>query len=70
MSVENRSNSDTPRTLEPCGSSLGENVAMPICPGSAPMRPPATPLFAGMPTCVAQSPAASYIPQVDITLRT
>jgi hypothetical protein len=40
---------------------------MPTCPESAPMRPPATPLFAGMPTWVAQSPAASYIPQLNMT---
>lgn len=34
------------------------------------MRPPATPLLAGMPTWVAQSPAASYMPQLYMTLST
>ena len=32
--------------------------------------PPETPLLAGMPTVVTQSPAASYMPQVVMTLRT
>ncbi|GGS46089.1 hypothetical protein GCM10010221_51440 [Streptomyces parvus] len=59
-----------PRTLFPWQSGLGENAAMPICPGSAPIRPPATPLLAGMPTWVPQSPAASYIPQLNMTLST
>ena len=70
MSLVKWVNRSTPRTLLPCWSSRGEKVAMPSCPGSAPIRPPATPLLAGMPTWVAQSPAASYMPHVDITLST
>ncbi len=43
---------------------------MPSCPGSTARIPPPTPLFAGKPTVVTQSPAASYIPQVVMTLST
>ena len=70
MSAESFSNARTPRLLLPCLSSRGENTAMPTCPGSTPMSPPATPLLAGMPTVVSQSPAASYMPHVAMTLST
>ena len=40
---------------------------MPSCPGSTATMPPPTPLLAGMPTALTQSPAASYMPQVTIT---
>ncbi len=43
---------------------------MPSWPGRTAKMPPPTPLLAGMPTVVSQSPAASYIPQVAITLST
>ena len=70
MSWFMRSNRRTPRVLLPCVSRRGEKAAMPTCPGSTPMRPPATPLFAGMPTEVSQSPAESYMPHVAMTLST
>jgi len=60
----------TPRTLLPRASSGGENTPMPSCPGKTAMMPPATPLFAGMPTAYTHSPAKSYMPQVVITLST
>jgi len=41
---------------------------MPSCPGSTARIPPPTPLFAGRPTEVTQSPAPSYIPHVVMTL--
>ncbi len=41
---------------------------MPSCPGSTATMPPPTPLLAGMPTALTQSPAASYMPHVTITL--
>ncbi|SKX74630.1 Uncharacterised protein [Mycobacteroides abscessus subsp. abscessus] len=40
---------------------------MPHWPGSVPRSPPATPLFAGIPTVVNHSPAPSYMPQPAIT---
>ena len=40
---------------------------MPSWPGSTATMPPPTPLLAGMPTALTQSPAASYMPQVTIT---
>ena len=42
---------------------------MPSWPGSTATMPPPTPLLAGSPTALTQSPVASYIPQVTITLR-
>ncbi len=42
---------------------------MPSWPGSTATMPPPTPLLAGMPTALTQSPVASYIPHVTITLR-
>ena len=43
---------------------------MPSRPGSTARMPPETPLLAGSPTETSHSPAASYMPQVVITLRT
>src|SRR4051794_27091845 len=43
---------------------------MPIFPGIDARIPPLTPLFAGTPTSKAHWPAASYIPQVCMTLST
>ncbi len=43
---------------------------MPSWPGSTAITDPATPLLAGSPTRLTQSPAPSYIPQVVMTLRT
>ena len=60
----------TPRTLLPCGSSRGEKTAIPIWPGRTASTPPPTPLLAGRPTSATHSPAASYMPQVVITLST
>ena len=40
---------------------------MPSWPGSTARMPPPTPLLAGMPTALTQSPAALYMPQVTIT---
>ena len=60
----------TPRTLLPCSSRRGENTASASCPGSTATMPPPTPLLAAMPTDATHSPAASYMPQVDITLST
>ena len=60
----------TPRTLLPCSSSRGENTASASCPGSTATMPPPTPLLAAMPTDATHSPAASYMPHVDITLST
>src|SRR4029077_20249491 len=57
----------TPRTLLPLASSSGEYVPIPSCPGSTATMPPPTPLLAGMPTALTQSPAASYMPHVTIT---
>ena len=47
----------TPRTLLPRASRRGEKTPMPSCPGSTASTPPATPLFAGMPTQYTHSPA-------------
>ena len=58
----------TPRTLLPRASNSGEYTPMPSWPGSTATMPPPTPLLAGMPTALTQSPAALYIPQVTITL--
>ncbi len=69
-SVEIWRQTSIPRTLLPCGSSGGEKTAIPSWPGSTARTPPATPLFAGMPTSTTHSPAASYMPQVVITLST
>ncbi len=69
MSRERYSKIFTPRTELPWVSRRGENVAMPSCPGSVPMRPPATPDFAGIPTPAIQRPAPSYMPAELITAR-
>ncbi|GMA33228.1 hypothetical protein GCM10025875_32200 [Litorihabitans aurantiacus] len=67
MSADRRSMTLTPRTLLPWASSRGESTASPTRPGSAPIRPPATPLLAGMPTRLHHEPAPSYIPAAAIT---
>ena len=58
-----------PPTLLPFSSSDGPNTPMPIRSTSAAAMPPPTPLLAGKPTVMANSPEPSYIPQVSISAR-
>ena len=57
----------TPRTELPCLFKRGLSDAIPSCPGSVPINPPATPDFAGMPTLTIHWPDASYMPDETIT---
>lgn len=56
----------TPATLFPTSSRLGPKRPIPHLPGTAPITPPETPLLAGMPTLMANSPERLYIPHVTM----
>ena len=55
-----------PAILFPLSSKAGPYMPIPNLLGTVAIIPPPTPDFAGTPTCTANSPDASYIPQVTI----